>query len=404
MLYRVRIENYFSFGEAQEIDIRARKSVDDRLGRLSTLHDKSYEKVPNVIALFGPNAAGKSNFLKAIVFGVWFVTKSFHHNPGSILPYDKFGSEEMANLPTRLTFSFVAPRDFLNTDDRKDRCPYFYELVLSPRAGQPDTVLSEKLSFRPKGNGKTTTIFERRPEGSMRFRRGFLVNGAESALKQVLRSDASVVSTLAQLNHAFSKAFVRWLEAVNSNIFIERFDSDEGNVTRWYQNNPRALEELQRIGRRIDLGIEAVTIDTTDAQPLMLFRHAGLDRVIRLNLESHGTRQFVKIFPFIYTTLAQGGLAIIDEIDAAMHPTLLPEILGLFAHKGTNPLYAQLWTTCHSSSVLSDLTKEEVLFCEKSYRGQTAVNRLADIDKVRRTENFQAKYLGGEYGALPILG
>jgi hypothetical protein len=60
--------------------------------------------------------------------------------------------------------------------------------------------------------------------------------------------------------------------------------------------------------------------------------------------------------------------------------------------------------TCHSASLLSELTKEEVLFCEKDRIGQTSVFKLAEIEGVRRSENFYGKYMSGEYGAVPQVG
>jgi AAA15 family ATPase/GTPase len=404
MLYKVEIDNFFSVGEHQEIDLRVRKSVDDTLGRLAPIYSRSEDRAPNVIALFGPNAAGKSYILRAIAFGAWFASKSFDHRSDLNLPYEKFGSKEKIGAPTRLSFSFAGLVNYLDSTGEGPQCPYTYELVLSPRQDQNDEVLLEKLSFQPKGRGKPTTIFERKKGGSLKSAKGFLTSGTEKALKEVLRPRASMISTLAQLNHEVAKAFVESISAVISNIFIDRIENDERDMTRWYETNPAALSELQRIARRIDLGIEEIGIDKSSTDPQMLFQHAGLDQIISLNRESHGTQQFIKVFPYILKALDRGGVAIVDELDTTIHPLILPEILRWFGDKDRNPHGAQIWTTCHSASLLSDLTKEEVLFCEKDSRGYTSVFKLADVERVRRNENFFGKYLGGEYGAVPVLG
>jgi predicted ATPase len=404
MLYRVEIENYFSIGKHQEIDLRARKSVDDTLGRLSPIYAGSKDRVPNVVALFGPNAAGKSNVLRAIAFGAWFVTKSFESRPNQDLPYEKFGSKEKIAEPTRLSFSFSGPINFLDTSAESPQCPYTYELVLSPRGKAGDSVVLERLTYQPKGHGKPTTIIERREGGTVKSARGFLTTISENALHEVLRPQVSVISTLAQLNHKVAGAFVDFILAVISNIFIDRFESDDGEMTRWYASNPTALQRLQEIAKRIDLGIEKIGIDNTATDPRLQFKHSGLDQIISLHRESHGTRQFIKVFPYIFMVLERGGIAIIDEIDTAFHPLILPEILRWFGDETRNPYGAQLWTTCHSASLLSELTKEEVLFCEKNSQGQTSIYKLADIERVRRGENFFGKYIGGEYGAVPVLG
>ena len=121
--------------------------------------------------------------------------------------------------------------------------------------------------------------------------------------------------------------------------------------------------------------------------------------------ESHGTRAFIKMFPRLANTLESGGIAIIDEFDAAIHPLLLPEILGWFydsAHR--NPLGAQIWMSCHSASLLEELTKEEVVLCEKNGAGQTEIFSLMDVEKVRRSDNLYRKYLSGVYGGVPNIG
>ncbi|MBU4528473.1 MAG: AAA family ATPase [Hoeflea sp.] len=404
MLYRIEIDNFFSIGETQIVDLRARKSVEDSLGRLSPIYTGSEERAPNVVALFGPNAAGKSNILRAISFVVWFVTRSFENKPNQNLPYEKFGSKEKIGKPTRLSFTFSGPANFSGTFGEGPQCPYTYELVLSPRGSRTDSVDLERLSYRPKGVGKATTIIERSNGTSVKSAKGFMTASTENALNEVLRPQASVISTLAQLNHKVAGEFVSSVMAIVSNLFIDRIDNDERDMTHWYAANPAALQRLQEIANRIDLGIEKIDIDNTMTEPRLLFQHSGLDQIISLHRESHGTRQFIKVFPYIFMVLERGGIAIIDELDTAIHPLLLPEILRWFGDRTLNPHSAQIWTTCHSVSLLSELTKEEVIFCEKDSRGYTEVYNLADIDKVRRKENFFGNYMGGEYGAVPVVG
>lgn len=405
MLYRVEIENFFSIGESQVIDLRARKSVDNPLGRLSPIHVGAEDRAPTVVALFGPNAAGKSNILRSIAFGSWFIAHSFARLSDFNLPYEKFGSDERIRKPTRLAFSFAGSVDPYSLSSDVDQCPYTYEVVFSPRGKDlDDKVLLEKLSYQPRGKGKPRTLFERNDNNSVRAEKGFITSGTEKALREVLRPRASVIATLAQLNHAVAKSFVNVASSVISNILIDPVEHDERTMTQWYQDHPAALEELQSIARRIDLGIEEIGVDSSLGEPRMIFRHSGLDQIISLSRESHGTQQFIKILPYILMALSMGGVAIIDELDTTIHPLILPEILRWFGDQKRNPHGAQLWTTCHSASLLTDLTKEEILLCEKDSKGNTTVFSLADVERVRRNENFYGKYLGGEYGAVPILG
>jgi hypothetical protein len=60
-----------------------------------------------------------------------------------------------------------------------------------------------------------------------------------------------------------------------------------------------------------------------------------------------------------------------------------------------NPRNAQLWMSCHNVTLLDELIKEEVYFCEKDSRGRTRLYGLQDIQAVRRNDNYYQKYLGG---------
>ena len=97
-------------------------------------------------------------------------------------------------------------------------------------------------------------------------------------------------------------------------------------------------------------------------------------------------------------------MAIIDELDTAMHPVIMGEILRWFRDRKRNPHNAQLWMSCQSPSLLEDLRKDEIAFCEKDEKGRTETFSLNDVKTVRRDDNFYRKYMGGQYGALPQMG
>ena len=412
MLFKVEVENFLSIAEPVSIDLRARKGMDDVLGRLPPIFNGSDERAPNVVALFGPNAAGKTNVLRSITFAAEFTTNSFDWNPHGSLPYGKFGSNEKMGKPTRLAFGFSGFVDFSNPTEDGAQCPYTYELVLGPRRtperdAVEDVVLVEKISYQPKGRGKPTTILERHRQEIVKSAPGLIDKGTRTALESVLRPRASIISTLARLNNPVANNFVKSVSAIYSDIFIDKYLVDDKDVAKFYQQQTKALELLRDISGQIDLGIEDIKVEESNLpfDHLSLhFQHSGLDQLIPMQRESEGTKNFVKVFPYIVQALTNGGIAIIDELDTTIHPMLLPEILRWFGDDNWNERGAQLWMTCHSASLLSELTKEEVLFCEKDQMGNTTVFKLSEIEGVRRNENFYGKYMSGEYGAIPMIG
>jgi hypothetical protein len=414
MLYRLEIENFYSMRDRQIIDLRVADNVPDEDGRLAPIWRGATERAPKVVALFGANASGKSNVLKALSFLAWFIKDSFQAAPDAWMPYERFNDGTARDLPTRFALYFAGPAEpervsldgkTVMFDRNLPPCGYSYEVSFGGPSGQPQRVLSETLRYLPPNAARQIGLFKRDDQGVVRTGRAFGRAGFHrQALERVLRPRASVPSTLAQLHHPLSTALCQAAASVVRNILFEKQDLNEGVVAQLYAENPKLLELLNHDIERIGLGVRAMRIQQGANGPITVFDHEGLAGPLPARLESHGTRQFIRIFPFIAHALESGGLAVIDELDLAIHPHLLPEILRWFHDPIRNPRDAQLWMTCQNPSLLEELTKEEIWFCEKDTRGRTTVYGLRDIQAVRRGDNYYRKYLGGVYGAVPHLG
>lgn len=403
MIYRLEIENFYSVRERQVIDLTVGKKVPDEPGRLVHIHDGKEERAPRVVAIYGANASGKSNVLRAIAFLTWFVQFSFEHKARADLPYQKFETKEAIEKPTRLSITFSGLENSLAVEETRT-CPYVYILELSPRSDGEDRVLSESLHYRPNDASRMVRIFERDALGAVKAANWVGLGRELSVLESILRPDASVIATLGQLNNKLALNFIQSANAIDTNILVTRFENNDLDLLKNYARNTELLNALNRDIRRIDLGIDQVQILAENGAPVASFAHTGLDQPIRMPLESHGTQQFFRIYPTIHRALSIGGIAVVDELDVAIHPAVLPEILRWFSDPNRNPHGAQLWMSCHAVSLLDDFLKEEVLICEKSASGATHVYGLGDIKGIRRQENFLQNYLGGVYGGVPSIG
>jgi len=400
MLHELQIENFFSIRDPQVVDLRVAANAPDVPGRFAPLWKGSRERAPKVVAIFGPNASGKSTVLRALSFIAWFVRESFSVSPGSRLPFEKFNNRASSQANTRLAVSLAGLAD--PADERVDapQCRYHYEVVIS--GGHE--VVSEAMHYWPTETGRRVRLFARDEAGKVTAASAFGLSGYRQALEKVLRPNASVIATLAQLKHPFATSLWEAASLVMSNILIERADGVEDQMVRFYADSPALVESLNREIERIDLGIRAMKLEMGPSGPIALFAHEGHDGLMPLILESHGTRTFLKLYPFLLRALETGGIAVMDELDTAIHPLVLPEILRWFYDPVRNPHGAQLWMTCHNASLLEDLVKEEVLFCAKTYDGRSEIYSLGDIQAVRRDDNYYRKYLGGSYGAVPQIG
>ena len=407
MIYRLEIENFYSFRDSQAVDLRVSKALPEYPERFSPIFPGATDRAPKVVALFGANGSGKSSVLKAIAFLAWFLRDSFHHQ--AVLPCERFNDEVSSDRPIRLAvelgglaeMSFEAVRTSKHED--VDFGSYRYELELLPKEGIVKKVLREALRHKPRGQGKWQRVFERTADGEVRGSKSFSLSGYSQVLDKI-RENASVVSTLALFEHEPSKILARAETTVHRNILLDRIDFSDQHAIQFLAQNPPALDSLNREMQRIDVGIERMEIVQTTSGPTAFFRHEGLHVPMPLALESQGTRSFIRIFPLLLLALQQGGVAVIDELDLSIHPLILPEIVRWFYDPTRNSKNAQLWMSCHSASLLDDLLKEEIVFTEKDQLGRSSVYSLMDVQSVRRSDNLYKKYLGGAYGAVPQIG
>ena len=408
----LELENFHSIRERQVIDLRVAANVPDPENRFAKIPGG---RVPRVVSIFGPNAAGKSTVLRGLALIAWFVQHSFHLDPGGALPLDPFATHDMAAKPTILAIRFKGPRELgvASMEDHTSKAsatgsmlssvPYRYEVAFRNVAGQPSIVLHERLDFWPSVQGRSHSVFKRDAQGNVSGSSSFPLTRIGPVL-QTIRPNASVISTLSQFNHPQALALRAVASNIFSNILVERQDLTDKDAVRFYAENPGSLAELNDVLERLDVGIRQVSLAQGPQGTTFVFEHKGLDFKLPMFQESNGTRAFLKIFPAIHAALMTGGLAVIDELDLAIHPLVMPEIFSWFTNADRNTKDAQLWFTCQNAAVMDFLDKEEIFLCEKDRHGGTEVFGLRDMKAVRRSEVFSKKYLGGVYGAVPRFG
>jgi len=278
---------------------------------------------------------------------------------------------------------------------------YRYDLEIELENGVAKRILTESLRQKPNGQGKWQRVFERDANGAVKDSKSFSLSGFQHLVK-TLADNHSVLSSFAKFQHPAAKIFV---DLARRAIFlVERANHPDKDVIDYLKTQPHMVQRLNSELNRIDVGVEGVRWKDSLDGPMLMFKHSGLYHEMPWLLESHGTRSFIKMFPYVTAALDHGGVAAIDEMDGAIHPLVLPELLRWFYDaRSRNKHNAQLWLTCHSASLLDELHKEEIVICEKDRQGRTKFFSLMDV-KARRDENHYRKYLGGAYGGVPLFG
>lgn len=123
--------------------------------------------------------------------------------------------------------------------------------------------------------------------------------------------------------------------------------------------------------------------------------------------ESEGTKRLATVVGFMLAALAKGAFICIDEFDWALHPLVVQEMLSLFMRKETNPKNAQLVFTTHMTDLLENgiLRLSEACFVQKNIHVGTKTKRLVEMkhegEEIRNVTNFRKQYLDGWYSAIP---
>ena len=403
MIFKIEIENFYSIHARQVLDLRAPANAPDDTRRLAPCWQGSNERAPKVVAVFGANGSGKSNLLRALSFVSWFVSSSFTLPANARIPYRPFNDDASFQEPTCLKL-WLSGNELFDATKTVDgaKCQYIYELIIDNGVNQ--NVLRESIFYWPNSSGRKTRFIERLGDGTVKAGKVFGLSGYGTALEKILRPNASVISTLAQLNHPLASGIAVASSTTTSNILIDKMEIPDEMILEQYIARPELTEELNREVGRIDVGVQDLKVLKRGGGPQLEFFHGGLAVGMPFFMESHGTQQFLKLFPLISDSLETGGIAIIDELDAAIHPMILPEIIGWYHDPIRNSHNAQLWMSCHNVSLLEELSKDEVVFCEKNGQGRTEIYCLNDVKAVRRDDNYYKKYLGGLYGAVPRIG
>lgn len=408
MITKLEVENFYSIQDRQVLDLVAPGNAPAKTNHLIESFSGSGERVPKVVAIFGANGSGKSNILRALTFIIWFLKHSFHTQPGDDLhsfPFWPYIDNEHMSRPTRLKLWFPAPESLRTDTESLDRkySRHLYELEISN--GEKKTVSYESLFFWPSATGRKTRIFERFENGKVKISKKFGLAYGEDFLVRILKPNASVISTMVQFNHEFSTEFFNQALSMKSNILITKQNVSDQELFQDYANQNELVTQINQEIGRIDVGIRGMGLSSTEnGKTTMKLYHDGLNLGMPFELESRGTQQFIRYFPVLSHALTKGGVGIIDELDASIHPVIIEEIVHWFRDPRRNTRNAQLWMSCQSPSLLEELHKDEVVFCEKDREGKTEIFSLNDIKSVRRDDNFYRKYMGGQYGALPMIG
>ena len=403
MLLRFGVSNHLSIRDPQELSLVA-SSLKDRDDALIGCAASPSGSVLPAVAIYGPNASGKSNLVDAIRAMRQMVLRSHAQGePGGGVPLRQHFRLDSASVekPSRFDMDFVV-----------GGVRHHYGFEASGTAFEAEWLYDYPAARR-------RMLFERR-SGDYRF--GRALKGRNRVIADLTRPNSLFLSAAAQNGHRQLSGVFEFFSSINgvssgtvSGTRVSALLSDDALDSRVIEflgkigtgvldyrrtEVERSDEDKQQIRRLAEIVGVGVPEDK-ETRIELAHRGAGGERIyFELDRESAGTRCLLVMLHYTYDALDKGTPLIVDELDASLHTHAADAVLRLFCSPATNPYGAQLVATTHDTNLLRSpvLRRDEVWFAEKDAEGATAIYPLTDI-RTRKGDNLEKGYLQGRYGA-----
>lgn len=342
------------------------------------LIDFNGDKFVNIIGLFGGNAAGKSNIIKAIDFCRNLVLYSHLNNEGTHFDFQPFKFREES--PSEFSINFVT-----------EGIEYEYSFQVLK-----DKVLSESLFYYP--NKRRAHVFTRSNTTDYVFRKGSISRPAE--VEANTGSQTLFISRASSMNRAIPQTVFRFfLNGIR--IGTGDFDLSKTQIQAIELNKEMLLKALEvgdsdivdfRINEYVPGHFSIQTFHKEN--PSLPF---NFDKE-----ESDGTKRLFFILLMLIQTASADTTIFFDEFDLKLHFRLAEFLLDAVRASGKS----QLVFTSHNPALINrnSMRDEQIVFVTKLPDGQSEFVPLSDFEGANKIKDIQTAYLQGRFDGVPYLG
>ena len=360
-------------------------------------------------AIYGANAAGKSNLLNALFAMKTMVLESAR------------GLKQLPTIPFRFsTASKELPTTF-EVVIVADGIRYQYGFAATRKA-----VVREWLYAWP--HGRVQVWYERDTDIEGEYSFGDRLTGDKRIWRRATRPDALFLSTAIGLNSEQLRPVFDWF---SDRLRVGSFGG--WNPTYTYKRcEDESKTDVLRFLRSADFAISDLTLPKEDFNPQMLpdempsglrdemkknlegvqfeklrlthETHEGFKEELDLNEESDGTQQIFALAGPWLDALENGHVVVQDELHDKLHPNLVRFLVDCFQDPRVNEKCAQLLFSTHETAILSQdvFRRDQIWFCERNESQATSLYPLGEFKPRKGVENLERAYLSGRYGALPF--
>lgn len=447
MLVQVTIENFLSFKEATTFSMLGVNSDPNHVDHLTVdVAGKGKSLLP-VAAIYGANAAGKSNLIKAIDFAQDLIVEGTRS--GQIIEVSPFKLGDYSKKPSKFEFIFTYQNTFysygfiLNSSQileewlygippKKKREVLYFERITSEKKetkveyGATLRGRSEKnrqfLDFIAKGTRANQLFLTEAVERNVKslipiidwFKRVLTIITAESRYTGL---EIGILSS-----KEFTTFLSDFLKFAGTGIDSIALDEVPLDFDSHFLEMPKSIreklkEELAEAGKDSVIMIEIIgkryLLIKGEQEQISLMqlktkhRHENGQLVdFSIEEESEGTQRLINLIPALFNLKKNPEKVIfLDELDRRLHPLLSRQFLDFFLQCKTEENRNQLIFTTHDTNLLDLdlLRRDEIWFVEKNQQGVSHLYSLAEF-KIRPDLKIEKGYLNGRFGAIPFFG
>ena len=408
MVLEIRLRNFFSIKDEVVLDLRATNIQTKRTRDLTeNVFEYKNEKILKTIAIYGANASGKSNIVKAIRFCCRMIFASHLHNENTIFNFQPFKLDKVSRSePSSFFIRFI-----MNGIEYE----YSYSLTITE-------IITESLYYYPKG--RIAKIFTRDERASdvkkKKYSFGSEINKPNDIAINTSKKTL-FISRASQMDRELAKNIFNYF---NEQFLLQYVGLGVNRVMQLFNENKDLILKALQIADgdivEIDIKPEVVPVKTLktsfiadenkstveDSQELLLkiqtfHKYAPNIPFDFETEESAGTKKLFYILLRIIDTVKGNKILLIDEIDTHLHSDIVEFIINLF-HAGN---MAQLIFSTHNTNLmdLKKMRKDQIYFVNKTENGSSELYSLFDFKDFRESMDAEKGYLQGRFDAIPFI-
>lgn len=448
MLIRFKVANFLSFEDRQEISMISGKTrlkenhIQDESGKLKLL---------KFSALFGANASGKSNLLKAMKYaqntilrGIKFSSnlycKIHSENRDKITTFDfeikiddKYYSygfdillykneikaewlyelkneEEKEIFVREINKQIRFNKEYFENKEILDRLNIYATDIQNQDNILFITVMNKNKDALYKNEKSDVFILKKiydwfKETLTIILPNGKTMNGSYYISEENLQKITNIIS---KFGTGISKCKIQSIEMdelatrVPQAILKDVIEFTETNYIKLNKQSHkkakantmlRADNELYILEKTKNEGIDVKTIK---------FEHKNNDGEYSFSEESDGTVRILDLIE-ILLNIKNDRVYMIDELDRCLHPQLTYKFVEEFLNKD-DCSKVQLIVTTHESRLLNFnlVRRDEIWFANREKNGPTNLYSLEDYNE-RFDKKIDRAYLEGRYGGVPVF-